>query len=53
MADLLSEMVVVSAPDIAMGGRLSLLRLFKEERLLVKALFQDGFYTLVRVGPDG
>jgi hypothetical protein len=31
--------VVASAADIAMGGRLGLLRLFEEKRLLIKAVF--------------
>lgn len=53
MAVLLSAVVVLSAPDIAMGGRLNVFRVFEEERLSIEPVLEDGFHTLVRAGPDG
>jgi hypothetical protein len=47
MVDLLSAIVVVPAAYIGMGGRPRLFRVFKEERLSIEAVFQDGFHTLI------
>ena len=41
----------MSAAYVGMGGRLCLLRVFKEQRLSIEAVLQDGFHTLVRAGP--
>jgi hypothetical protein len=51
MIGLLSAMVVLFAPDVRMGGRLSVLGVLKEQRLSIKAVFEDGFYAFVRAGP--